>query len=236
MNAARGWGKRRSPLHFLRFAAECPCPATMRDRRTAGDVPAFCCHPDTHRGILLTMPVSTTSIAGLLVVRSPDHRDDRGFFRQTYQVREIAESLHRDVRLVQGNHSRSHARVLRGFHLEAWDKCVYVARGTATCVIADVRPGSVTFGQTASFALGDPPGERVRLFIAEGLCNAVYCHTEVDYLNEVSHEFDPSLRGGIIWNDPDLDVRWPDADPILSAADAALPTLRSFRTSRGDFH
>lgn len=181
------------------------------------------------------MPVITTPIEGLLVIRSPEHRDDRGFFRQTYQIREIAETLKRDVRLLQGNHSRSHARVLRGFHAEAWDKCVYVARGCATCVIADVREGSPTFAQTASFMIGDPPGERVRLFICAGLCNAVYCHTEVDYLNEVSYEFDASRRSGVIWNDPDLAVAWPDATPILSAADAALPTLRSFRASRGDF-
>jgi dTDP-4-dehydrorhamnose 3,5-epimerase len=181
------------------------------------------------------MPVHTTPLAGLLVVRSPEHRDDRGFFRQTYQVGEIAAALRRDVCLRQGNHSRSHARVLRGFHVEEWDKCVYVARGTATCVVADVRRESATFGRTASFVLGDPPGERVRLFIGSGLGNAVYCHTEVDYLNEVSHEFDPSRRSGIIWNDPDLAVSWPEAEPILSAADAALPTLRSFRARRGDF-
>lgn len=207
----------------------------MDERRTASGTPPNCCSTPGRRAILLGMPVHTTPIAGLLVVRSPEHRDDRGFFRQTYQVRELAEALERDVRLRQGNHSRSHARVLRGFHAEDWDKCAYVARGTATCVVADVRRGSTTFGRTATFVLGDPPGERVRLFISKGLCNAVYCHTEVDYLNEVSDEFDPSRRSGIIWNDPDLAVSWPDANPILSASDAALPTLRAFCASRGDF-
>lgn len=178
------------------------------------------------------MAAQTTSIAGLLIVRWPEHTDERGFFRQTYQVGEIAAALRRDVRLLQGNHSRSHARVLRGFHAEPWDKCVYVARGTATCVVADIRSGSETFGRTASFLLGDPPGERVRLFVAEGLCNAVYCHTEVDYLNEVSAPFHPAGRCGVIWNDPELAVAWPDASPILSAADAALPTLEALCASR----
>jgi dTDP-4-dehydrorhamnose 3,5-epimerase len=180
------------------------------------------------------MPVSRTAIEGLLVVRWPGHQDQRGFFQQTYQTSEIAAVLQREVRFLQGNHSRSQARVLRGFHGEKWDKCIYVARGTATCVVADIRRGSKTFGRTETFLLGDPPGERVRLFISKGLCNAFYCHTEMDYLNEVSEEFDPSRRAGIIWNDPDLAVSWPDADPIISESDAQLPTLRSFCADRGD--
>ena len=180
------------------------------------------------------MPVETTSIAGLLTIRWPENGDGRGFFRQTYQVTEIADALQRAFCLSQGNHSRSRARVLRGFHAEPWDKCVYVARGTAMCVVADIRHGSPTFGRTESFLLGDPPGERVRLFISKGLCNAFYCHTEVDYLNEVSEEFSPSHRSGIVWNDPDLAINWPDAYPIVSATDAGLPTLREFCRSRGD--
>jgi dTDP-4-dehydrorhamnose 3,5-epimerase len=178
------------------------------------------------------MPVESTSISGLLVVRWKEQEDNRGFFRQTYQVGEISAALQREVRFLQGNHSRSRARVLRGFHAEAWDKCVYVARGTALCVVADIRIGSPTFGRTESFVLGDPPGERIRLFLGKGLCNAVYCHTEVDYINEVSEEFDPANRAGIVWNDPDLAVPWPDRDPILSATDAALPTLRDFCAGR----
>ena len=82
--------------------------------------------------------------------------------------------------------------------------------------------------------LGDPPGERLRPFISEGLCNAFYCHTEVDYLNEISGEFDPSRRRGIVWNDPDLAAAWPDDDPIISESDAQLPTLRSLCLARGD--
>jgi dTDP-4-dehydrorhamnose 3,5-epimerase len=178
------------------------------------------------------MPAHNTSIQGLLVIRWPDCEDSRGFFRQSYQVREISEALGRNVFFAQGNHSRSHARVLRGFHAEPWDKCVYVARGTATCVVADIRPDSPTFGRTESFILGDPPGERIRLFVSKGLCNAVYCHTEVDYLNEVSEEFDSSHRGGIIWDDPDLAVAWPDSDPVLSTTDSALPTLRAYCAAR----
>ena len=41
-----------------------------------------------------------------------------------------------------------------------------------------------------------------------------------------TEEYSPDLDRGIIWNDPDLAIEWPIGSPILSAKDAALPTLR----------
>ena len=105
------------------------------------------------------MSVETTSIDGLLVVRWPTHGDERGFFRQTYQVRELEAALGRDVVLRQGNHSHSAPGVLRGFHAEPWDKLVYVVRGRAMAAIADIRPDSPTFGAVETFHLGEPGGD-----------------------------------------------------------------------------
>jgi dTDP-4-dehydrorhamnose 3,5-epimerase len=172
------------------------------------------------------MSVAATSISGLFVVRWPILEDKRGFFKQSYQAGELAEALGRPPRLAQGNHSRSHAGVLRGFHTEPWDKLVYVPRGTVMFVAADVRPESPTFGKTESFLLGDAPGEYARVFVAEGLSNAFYCHTETDYLNDVSAAFDPRNRSGVAWNDPTLAVAWPTDHPVLSMNDALQPSLR----------
>ena len=173
------------------------------------------------------MPVRPTAITGLLVLTWDAARDARGFFKHTYQHSELAQALGREPRLRQGNHSRSQARVLRGFHIEPWDKLVYVPRGLATCVVADVRPDSPSFGRTECFLLGDSPGRLDRLFIHRGLANAFYCHAETDYLNDVSEEYDPAGRGGVAWNDPHLNVPWLDAAPILSDADRRQPTLQA---------
>lgn len=172
------------------------------------------------------MPVRGTSISGLFVVSWNLVTDERGFFRQHYQHGEISDAIGRELRMRQGNHSRSAARVLRGFHTEPWDKLIYVVRGLATCVVADVRPDSPSFGKTESFLLGDEPGSRDRVFISQGLANAFYCHQETDYLNDVSEEFDPNNRGGVRWDDPTLAVDWPDKDPILSNADRKQPLLK----------
>lgn len=175
------------------------------------------------------MPVEPTSIADLLVIRQPTHEDDRGFFRQTHVASELDAALGRSPRFVQGNHARSEPGVLRGFHAEPWDKLVYVTAGTAVAVVADIRPDSPTFGQHVSTVLGDPPGRRVRLFVAAGLANA-YCVTgdrPADYVYDVTAEWRPDIdKRAVAWDDPTLAVAWPVADPILSADDAAAPTLR----------
>lgn len=176
------------------------------------------------------MPIEQTSIDGLLVVRWDTHDDDRGFFRQTYQVRELDEALGRPVTFRQGNHSHSVPGVLRGFHAEPWDKCVYVVRGLAMAAIADIRPDSPTFGTVETFLLGTPPdGERIRLFISEGLANSFVTLGEerTDYLYDVSGYWQAGVaQPAVIWDDPDLGVDWPLEDPILSEKDQQNPTLR----------
>lgn len=185
------------------------------------------------------MPVERTDVPGLLVVRWDTHDDDRGFFRQTYRTGELAEALGRDVVLRQGNHARSHPGVLRGFHAEPWDKLVYVARGAVLAAIADIRPESPMFGEARAFRLGDPPaGERVRLFVARGLANSYLvlddgghdggdAGGDADYLYDVSEEWRAGVeKPSVAWDDPDLAVDWPVADPVLSPADRANPRLR----------
>ena len=176
------------------------------------------------------MPVEGTGIEGLLVVRWETHSDERGFFRQTYQVRELAEVLGREPVLRQGNHSRSAPGVLRGFHAEPWDKLVYVVCGRAFAAVADIRPRSATFGEVRTFLLGEPPGgERLRLFIAEGLANS-FCtlgDEPADYVYDVSDYWRPDLpKRSVAWDDPDLAVSWPVDRPVLSEADRSNPTLR----------
>jgi dTDP-4-dehydrorhamnose 3,5-epimerase len=173
--------------------------------------------------------IERTAIDGLLVVRQPTHEDERGFFRQTYVASELTEAVGREVRFVQGNHSRSGPDVLRGFHAEPWDKFVSVVHGTVFAAVADVRPDSGTFGEVATFLLGDRPGERVQLFLADGLANAyaVVGEQAADYVYDVTREWHPDVdKRSVAWDDPDLAVPWPVAVPQLSDADRDNPTLR----------
>lgn len=154
--------------------------------------------------------------------------DDRGFFCETYRDSVMSPALGRNYRFAQTNHSRSRANTLRGFRSESWDKLVYIPRGTALCVVVDPRKNSPTFRQHETFLVGDPPGGRERILISRGLCNAFYCLTETDYLNDVSAEFDASVRRGFRWNDPSLGIDWPCDSPLISDSDRALPDFETY--------
>lgn len=154
--------------------------------------------------------------------------DERGFFLESYRESLMQGVLGRPYRFAQSNHSRSKPNTLRGFRTEPWDKLIYVARGTALLVVVDPRRDSPTFGQHERFLMGDAPGERQRILLSRGLCNAFYCLTETDYLNDVSAEYEPSGRKGFRWDDPALGIDWPCEAPVLSAADRALPDFATF--------
>lgn len=175
------------------------------------------------------MAIEHTDIDGLLLVRWPIHADDRGFLRETHRTDEVAQALGRPVVLRQGNHARSHPGVLRGFHAEPWDKLVTVVAGTARACVADLRPDSATFGAVVEVVLGDPPGERLGLFVAEGLGNAyeVLGERPCDYAYQVTREWTPDAPRTVVrWDDPDLAAPWQAREPVLSDLDAAAPTLR----------
>ena len=171
------------------------------------------------------MQIEKTAVDGCVIVRTRVLEDERGFFLETYKQSALTEALGRPHRFAQGNHSRSRAGVLRGFHAEPWDKLVAVYSGRALIVVADGRADSPTFGAHVAIELGDPPGRRDRVFVPAGCGNAFYTFTPVDYANDVSEEFNPRTRGGFAWDDPFLGVEWPDRSPMLSAADQSLTRL-----------
>ncbi|MCB1391302.1 MAG: dTDP-4-dehydrorhamnose 3,5-epimerase family protein [Rhodobacteraceae bacterium] len=171
-------------------------------------------------------------IGGTWLLQPEPIEDNRGFFVETYREALVSEALGRPYRFVQTNHSRSRAGTLRGFRSEPWDKLIYIPHGTALCVVVDPRRDSPTFGQHETFLLGDVPGRRDRLLVSRGLCNAFYCLTEADYLNDVSAEFEPTVRRGFRWDDPTLAIDWPDRSPSLSDHDATLPSFADYLAGR----
>lgn len=174
------------------------------------------------------MSVQPTSIAGVLVVHQPTHEDERGFFRQSAVMSELVEHLDRQPVWRQSNHARSRPDVLRGFHAEPWAKLVYVTSGRVLAVVADFRPDSPTFGEHATFELGDGT-PRPRLFVPVGVGNAylVTSTSPADYVYEVTNEWYPGVeKCDVRWDDPDIAVAWPVSNPLLSEADRVAPRLR----------
>jgi dTDP-4-dehydrorhamnose 3,5-epimerase len=175
-----------------------------------------------------------TTLAGIVLLEPDVHRDDRGFFVETFRADRYAE-LGIPADFVQDNHSRSARGVLRGLHFQGGPgqpKLVRVARGRAYDVVVDVRPQSPTFGQYEAFELDDERHLQVWVpgGFAHGFC-ALSDWTDVVY--RVGTYYDPQAEQGLAWDDPEVGIRWPIASPSLSARDAANPRLRDLVAGLG---
>ena len=177
------------------------------------------------------MPIRKGPLEGLWIFERPTHADERGFFREAFRASELRDALGHDVQFVQVNHSRSRRHVLRGLHAENWSKLVYVPNGDVFTVLADLRPASPSFGQIATFHLGEATG--LSLFVPAGLAHG-YCvlSESADYVYQVTAYYDGTDTSAVAWDDADLAVPWPVADPILSERDRHNPSLRELFPER----
>ena len=165
-----------------------------------------------------------TRIPDLVLLDPEVHGDERGFFVETFREGEMA-ALGIDVRFVQDNHSRSGARVLRGIHLQRGQaKLVRCPVGRIWDVAVDLRPDSPTYKQWEGYEL-DGVAHR-QLFIPDGFGHGFCVLGEAaDVLYRVSSYYDPELETGIAWDDPEIGIEWPVADPVVSERDRDAPTL-----------
>lgn len=179
------------------------------------------------------MHVRETGFAGLLLIEPQHFRDERGFFLESYQ-----ERRYRDIGInddfVQDNHSRSARGVLRGLHFQVkrpQAQIVTVMRGRVFDAAVDLRPGSATFGRWYGAELSDE-GPR-QLYMAPGFAHGFCVLSDcADLHYKVSRPYDHADEGGLLWNDPDVGIRWPIANPAVSPRDGAYPTLRELDRQR----
>ena len=176
------------------------------------------------------MPFKFTNfeISGLVMVEPRLFPDDRGFFLESYKESEFIQGGIPD-RFVQDNHSLSKKNVLRGLHFQrqprAQGKLVRVIRGNVWDVMVDLRKDSPTYKRWVGIELSDQNNRMI--FIPPGFAHGFIALSEdAHLLYKCTEEYDPLLDAGIRWNDPDIGVRWPVTEPIVSDKDKLLPFLR----------
>jgi dTDP-4-dehydrorhamnose 3,5-epimerase len=168
-------------------------------------------------------------IPEVILVEAQAFLDDRGFFMEGYK-----ESAFRvndiNTKFVQDNFSHSIKGVLRGLHFQknpkAQAKLVMAMSGEIFDVAVDIRKGSPTYGKWVSEILSDQNYHL--LYIPEGFAHG-FCvlSNEADVLYKVNSEYSPENERGIIWNDPELAVKWPTDSPIVIKKDLQLPNLKN---------
>ena len=173
------------------------------------------------------MKIVETSIPGVLIIEPTVIGDARGFFQETWRQDRYKE-IGIDGRFLQDNLSFSAHGVLRGLHYQhphGQGKLVSVIQGEVFDVAVDIRADSPTFGQWVGVTLSGenhhqfwiPPG------FAHGFCvmskNAYFMYKCTDL-------YTPEAEGGIAWDDPDIGIKWPLRDVLLSGKDKEYPRLK----------
>jgi len=175
------------------------------------------------------MNIVNTSIAGVAIVEGQPYNDERGAFSRFFCDRELAQYMG-DRRIVQINHSRTSAiGTVRGMHFQhsphAEMKLVRCIRGRVWDVVVDLRAGSPTFLQWHAEEL-TPESSRM-LVIPEGCAHGFQAlETESELLYLTTNFYEPAAEGGVRYDDPRLDIRWPLEVSVLSERDrlqALLP-------------
>lgn len=174
------------------------------------------------------MKIRPLSIEGAFEITPVQHGDDRGRFLEWYRFDQLAEAVGHPLDLAQANLSTSAAGVVRGVHFAdvppGQAKYVTCVSGAVLDVIVDLRVGSPAFGSWEAVRLDD--SDRRAVYLAEGLGHAFCSLTEgatVAYLCSATYR--PGHEHGVHPLDPELGIAWPVAEPVLSAKDAAAPTL-----------
>jgi dTDP-4-dehydrorhamnose 3,5-epimerase len=165
-------------------------------------------------------------IPGVIIVEPDVHTDVRGFFLETYHAEKYRTGGIVDV-FVQDNHSRSAGGTIRGLHLQfrrPQGKLIHVIEGSIFDVAVDVRRGSPTFGKWVGVTLSADNFKQC--YIPKGFAHGFAVTSpiaQVEY--KCTDVYDASSEIGIAWNDPDLGITWPIADPVLSERDKRHPRL-----------
>ncbi len=172
--------------------------------------------------------VTECPIPGLYIVEPTVHGDDRGYFVETYNERDMHEAG-LTMQFVQDNQSMSKKGVLRGLHYQIehpQGKLVRAIRGEVFDVAVDMRPGSATYGQWYGVVLS--AANKKQFYVSPGFAHGYFVLSdEAEFCYKVTDFYHPGDEGGIAWNDPDVGIEWPEVvGEYLGTADPTGYTMK----------
>ena len=154
--------------------------------------------------------VTKAPIEGLYVIEPSVHGDARGYFMETYNQKDMHEAG-LDMVFVQDNQSMSTKGVLRGLHFQKQypqGKLVSVIKGSVYDVAVDLREGSPTYGQYYGVELTEE--NKKQFYISEGFAHGFLVLSDVaEFCYKVTDFWHPGDESGLAWNDPEINIQWP---------------------------
>ncbi|MEY4106026.1 MAG: dTDP-4-dehydrorhamnose 3,5-epimerase [Bacteroidota bacterium] len=175
------------------------------------------------------MSFTETPLSGLLVFEPNVHRDERGYFFESYNAHTF-KAAGIETTFVQDNQARSTYGVLRGLHYQCGEraqaKLVRVLEGEVLDVAVDLRTGSPTYGRWYSVLLSAE--NQKQLFVPRGFAHGyVVLSRTAEFFYKCDNFYHKASEGGIRFDDPALGIDWglPAHDVLLSEKDSLLPSF-----------
>ena len=185
-------------------------------------------------------------IDGLYIIEPRCFGDSRGYFMETYNLKELSEAG-LDAVFVQDNQSMSVKGVLRGLQFQKehpQGKLVRVIKGTVFDVAVDIRKNSRSFGKWYGVELSEE--NKKQFYIPEGFAHGFLVLSETaEFCYKCTDFYHPEDEGGLAWDDPDIGIEWPGVyfvkdkafidggTPVsLSEKDCLWPSFQSLRTGK----
>ena len=158
----------------------------------------------------ITVERDINGIKGLCLIIPAVHGDNRGYFMETYNAKDMKEAG-LDIAFVQDNQSMSTRGVLRGLHFQKQypqAKLVRVIKAVVYDVAVDLREGSSTYGKYHGVVLSDE--NKKQFLIPRGFAHGFLVLSDIaEFCYKCDDYYHPNDEGGIAWNDPDIGIEWP---------------------------
>ena len=171
------------------------------------------------------MKVIKTAFSGLKIIKSKKNKDKRGYLIETFRKEKIY-----DKNLIFDYSVFSKKNIIRGFHFQykhKQAKYITVLKGKILDCVIDLRKNSKTFGKNFKIILSEK--NSISLYVPAGFAHS---YLTLDKSNlvyyKLSNYYSPKFESGIVWNDKDLNIRWPVKKPITSSKDKKLLSFKSF--------
>lgn len=175
------------------------------------------------------MKIFETGLDGLLLIERKVFNDDRGWFTEVYNKLDF-EKNGIDIDFIQDNHSFSLKKgVLRGMHFQnnpkAQSKLVKCIKGSIWDVAVDLRKSSPTYMKWYGVELTEK--NHRMLLVPRGFAHGfVTLEDNVEVQYKVDNYYDKAHDRSIRYDDPIINIKWPEIDIILSEKDKNAPLLK----------
>ena len=170
------------------------------------------------------MEIIKTNFKGLKIYKKDTFKDKRGYTRELFKNNLVKKQFPFELL------SLSKKNVIRGMHLQIkrpQSKFITVLRGKIFDVVVDCRKNSKTFGRYFSIILTET--ENNSLFIPEGFAHGYCSLTDNSLLHYKMTQYrDKKSEKGILWDDKDLNIKWPIKKPIISNKDKSNITFKEY--------